>query len=250
MSYINCPKCNSLFDNYSKWGFKKFCSRTCANSRNFSEDSKRKKSESIKKYLASLSDTEYFEYIKKTHPNKTINPVDRRLKSIQSLETVIGEYSRIYLCTCKYSGIQFYSKTVKQVHPNLARTKKEYTYSCQFRFAISNYFFWFTNATELINTYGWYSTPGSKKGLNNTNGISRDHLYSITDGWINNVPPSIIRHPANCALIPHKQNQSKYKKSKITLDELHKKIDLFNQLAGQYGDDPHLSGLESDVLPT
>jgi hypothetical protein len=28
-----CPKCNNDFNAYSKWGLKKFCSRTCANSR-------------------------------------------------------------------------------------------------------------------------------------------------------------------------------------------------------------------------
>lgn len=30
---INCPKCQTLFDPKGKWGNKKFCSRTCANSR-------------------------------------------------------------------------------------------------------------------------------------------------------------------------------------------------------------------------
>jgi len=30
---IVCPKCNILFNNYSKHGSKKFCSRKCANSR-------------------------------------------------------------------------------------------------------------------------------------------------------------------------------------------------------------------------
>jgi hypothetical protein len=35
---INCPKCNVEFDNYSKWGVKKFCSRKCSNSRNFSAE--------------------------------------------------------------------------------------------------------------------------------------------------------------------------------------------------------------------
>lgn len=30
---INCPKCNTLFDEQGKWGIKQFCSRTCANSR-------------------------------------------------------------------------------------------------------------------------------------------------------------------------------------------------------------------------
>lgn len=30
---INCPKCQTLFDPKTKWGYKKFCSRTCGNSR-------------------------------------------------------------------------------------------------------------------------------------------------------------------------------------------------------------------------
>ena len=29
----NCPKCNAEFNAWSKWGIKKFCSRSCANSR-------------------------------------------------------------------------------------------------------------------------------------------------------------------------------------------------------------------------
>ena len=43
-----CPKCDKDFDSYSKWGEKKFCSRSCANSRTFSEESKKKKSEALK----------------------------------------------------------------------------------------------------------------------------------------------------------------------------------------------------------
>jgi hypothetical protein len=33
MPIIICPKCNTEFDNYSKYGLKKFCTRKCANSR-------------------------------------------------------------------------------------------------------------------------------------------------------------------------------------------------------------------------
>jgi DNA-directed RNA polymerase subunit M/transcription elongation factor TFIIS len=50
---INCPKCNSLFDPNGKWGLKKFCSRSCANSRNFSEEAINKKSESAKANIKS-----------------------------------------------------------------------------------------------------------------------------------------------------------------------------------------------------
>jgi hypothetical protein len=44
----NCEKCGNKFDSFSKWGEKRFCSRSCANSRNFSEESKHKKSIALK----------------------------------------------------------------------------------------------------------------------------------------------------------------------------------------------------------
>ena len=48
-----CPKCNTP---HNKSGI--FCSRTCANSRTFSEETNKKKSDSAKKYVESLSDDE------------------------------------------------------------------------------------------------------------------------------------------------------------------------------------------------
>ena len=46
---INCPKCKTSFNPKGKWGIKKFCSRTCANSRGpRSEEFKRKNSEYAK----------------------------------------------------------------------------------------------------------------------------------------------------------------------------------------------------------
>lgn len=40
---VNCPKCNKEFENIGKWSIKKFCSRKCANSRIFSQESIEKK---------------------------------------------------------------------------------------------------------------------------------------------------------------------------------------------------------------
>jgi hypothetical protein len=212
---IQCPKCNTPFDNYSKWGNKKFCSRSCGNSHAITDKHKTK-------LLATIAN-------KSTIKNQYGEHVRRPYQEQDGLHT------RIYLCTCKYSGKQWYSKTVKTVHPDLTRTKGEYSYSCRFRFGISSYPNWFTSASELITKHGWYSTPGSRKGIKNTNGISRDHVYSITDGWLNNIPPAIIRHPANCELIQHTENQSKHKKSKITIEELYQRIKQFNLI---YGDPP------------
>jgi len=53
---------------------------------------------------------------------------------------------------------------------------------------------------------------------NNLKGISRDHMYSVSQGFQNNVDPTIISHPANCQLLIHTENQSKGDKSKITLE--------------------------------
>jgi hypothetical protein len=44
---ISCPKCGVKFDPKGKWGPRKFCGRQCANSRDFSASSRRKKSDSL-----------------------------------------------------------------------------------------------------------------------------------------------------------------------------------------------------------
>lgn len=49
-----------------------------------------------------------------------------------------------------------------------------------------------------------------------------DHIYSITDGYINNVEPAIIGSIHNLRFIPAKENQIKKTKSDISLKELKK----------------------------
>lgn len=52
----NCPKCGVTFDPIGKWGnVKKFCSQKCANSRNFSEETKLKKSIAMKGKVIQIS---------------------------------------------------------------------------------------------------------------------------------------------------------------------------------------------------
>ena len=75
-----------------------------------------------------------------------------------------------------------------------------------------------------------YSTPGSRRGKLNLNGVSRDHMLSVTEGWLNNVDIKLIRHPANCNLILHRDNQKKNIKSSISIDELHNRIKSFEEL--------------------
>ena len=104
---------------------------------------------------------------------------------------------------------------------------KKYRTECQFTFALNQYpeEFDFT----LIEKYGWYKA--SNHG-DNLNGISRDHMYSVYDGFINNIDPKIISHPANCKLMQHTENSSKHNKSSITLEEL---LDRIKEWDKKYG---------------
>lgn len=193
-----CKQCNNVIEYTGRKG-NKFCGRSCAG-----------------KYNNAIKDWSTI----KTGPVKTI-------KEPKLL------YTRIYLCTCKISGIQWYSPTRKSIHPSMISTKKLYSYQCRFLFGINLYPEWFMYAGPLIVNHGWYSA--SNRG-NNLNGCSRDHLYSVSDGFINGVDPAIISHPANCQITLHRENQRKNKKSSITLEDLHNRIMLFTSKYGNTGE--------------
>lgn len=71
---------------------------------------------------------------------------------------------------------------------------------------------------ELLKQYGMYNS------ITNVNGVSRDHIISISYGWENKIPTEIISHPANCRFITQSENSSKGKKCSITLEELLERI--------------------------
>lgn len=48
-----------------------------------------------------------------------------------------------------------------------------------------------------------------------------DHIYSVLDGFKNEVPPSIISHPKNLRILEAKKNSSKGSNSEISLEELY-----------------------------
>ena len=58
----------------------------------------------------------------------------------------------------------------------------------------------------------------------NPNGVVRDHMVSRKFGFDNHVYPEILRHPANCYIMLHKNNSSKGPKSSLTLNELFDRI--------------------------
>lgn len=98
--------------------------------------------------------------------------------------------------------------------------KKEYKANCQFRFSLKQHSELFDFV--LLNKHGWYHP------VKNPEGVSRDHMLSITDGYAQNIPASIISHPCNCVLIQHNDNRRKNANSSISYTDLLEKIKCFD----------------------
>lgn len=98
-----------------------------------------------------------------------------------------------------------------------------YRPNCNFSFNLSDYPDEFD--FDLIKEHGWYS-PTNKN--NKLDGVSRDHILSVGEGFENNIDTEIISHPANCKLMIHNENNIKNNKSDLTLDDLIKKIKIFD----------------------
>ena len=81
----------------------------------------------------------------------------------------------------------------------------------------------------MYEKYGCYK---AKNNGDNFNGIVRDHMFSVSDGFLLNIDPKIIKHPANCELMQNSKNLSKGKHSSITLNELYERINKFNEIYG------------------
>lgn len=195
---MTCEKCGRSFsvtERKNKHPERKhyFCSRACANSHVRTEESK-------------------------------------RLTSIK-----MGGSPMIKICpNC---GIQFETKkkTKKFCCSNCARDYRTRSYrsnlteynryrkECQFNFNLKD----FPNEFdfELIEKYGMYK---AKNRGNNPNGVNRDHMFSILEGYRQDVDPYLISHPANCELLLHQDNIKKRDKCSITLEQLKRRVAEWN----------------------
>ena len=97
---------------------------------------------------------------------------------------------------------------------------KIYKSDTKFNFSLNSYPSEFD--FSLIEKFGWYSPSNSKNP--NIEGISRDHMISVMEGFELSIDPKILAHPANCKLMKHSENISKNKKSTLTIGELKEKI--------------------------
>ena len=197
---VNCNTCNSSFkvkerEKQFPLKSKYFCSKSCANKRTITTEQRLK--------------------------------ISRSLKRNKDIEIKCRHCDNIFITTKKNK--KYCSVKCSNTHRALEKRKnrsnfKNYRADCSFKFSLKDY----PNEFDfsLIESYGWYKP---KNRGNNLNGISRDHIVSVKYGFENNIDPLVISHPANCQLMIHNENISKYTKNDMTIDQLLQKIKEWDQ---------------------
>lgn len=142
-------------------------------------------------------------------------------------------FSKISWMLCKHTNQWFSNRnsdgTIRRTSPYIKTDKEKYYSAARFRFNVYNYPEEFD--LSMIETHGWYTCPGKKRknGIKNIDGVSRDHLISVSYGFENDINPKIIAHPANCRIMLHSKNKLKHTSCAITLDELLVRIRIWDE---------------------
>lgn len=180
---------------------KYFCSRSCANTKKHSEETKNK----IKKSVLKLLNKE-FAGTKKNCPQCNRDFYTKRKEK-------------------KFCSEKCWKKFVTE------KTNKIESYRRKCKFYFNPYKYPNEFDIELLESRGFYS-PTNKR--NNLSGVSKDHMVSVRWGFDNNIDPTIISHPANCQLMIHNENISKHKKCDLTLEELLDRISRWEEKYGKW----------------
>lgn len=104
----------------------------------------------------------------------------------------------------------------QRIGKSITDEKEKYWAECKFKFDPFNYTQ--LEGYELLFQFK-FCNP-----ITNKEGICRDHMYSISDGWLNEINPTFISHPANCQIMLAIENCIKNSSSSITLDHLLERI--------------------------
>lgn len=216
---IQCIECNKFFK--SKYPKVKFCGHSCAatNSNNKRISDGFTMTSEIKSKIA-IGVTNY--HGKTNSIKKPIKSV--AVKPIKIKPEIVGQFTKIHLCTCKICSNKFYYKSVRQYCDN-CNTKSSNKRS-RFKFRFNLYDFPNLFDLELLSSVGFYG-PGGKSKRWNIDGLSRDHKVSVSDALLYNYDPFYISHPLNCELMPHRENDKKKGRSSIAYIDLIKIVDEF-----------------------
>lgn len=201
---LSCKNCGNELNNSQKT----FCSKSCAATFNNNQ-----KDYSV--FKRNVECEKCGAEIEIYHNARIIKCESCRDKRVQS---------RSYIKSCKGCGGLVDVKNKQYCDLCLYQYYEVYRPSSRFTFNPLDFPEWFD--CDLIKKHGRYSP--TNKG-NNINGISLDHMYSVKDGFINKISPEIISHPANCKLMIHSENSSKYSNSSIDINQLLSRIEEFNE---------------------
>lgn len=210
-----------------------FCSRVCSaiyNNKNRvrTELQNKRTSDSLKVYFSDkrVEKQKFLEefvgpFYKKVKV-KTSKPESNKIE-------IVGEYSKIYFCKCKFCKSIFTKNTVKQICDQCKIIQKKLYVDYRFTFNVYEY----PELFDLVSLkeHGWYS-PGGKSGKWNPTGFSRDHKISVSEAVKNHYDPFYITHQLNCELIPHSNNSKKRHRSSITYAELVKAVNEYEKWRG------------------
>lgn len=200
-----------------------FCSRSCANS----YSAKQVKGENISLGRKQFDKT-HLGYWTKDHI-----PIVKEVRKCKwcdhKFETTNKSKKKCCSLSCasKYREFLDYEKRLNAATSDADKIKiqfRKYRLDASFTFSLKDFPDEFD--FQLIETYGWYK---AKNRGNNLGGVSRDHMYSVKDGFLNGIDPKIIAHPANCRLIRQGENASKKNKSCITLEQLLERIKVWDE---------------------
>lgn len=197
-----CQYCDSTFE--YNFATQKYCSKACGNhNREHTEKTKKKISNSLNERI-----------------KHSAKPGLRLYKSKEKH----GEFEKLFICTCKncsfigsYRKQTRYCQNCKHCYSENGRAK--------FVFTFNVYDFPDLFDIDFINQHGWRKTKG--KNIN-INGVSRDHRVSVHEAIVNDYDPYYIKHPLNCKIMLHIDNQSKGTRSSMSYEELVRIVDLYD----------------------
>ena len=152
------------------------------------------------------------------------------IRQAQLVRNRVTNKKKLYYQTKKFIGPKvYYCKNCKEIR-NGPQSKycgkcitniRHYRSLCEFKFNV----FDFPNEFDLslITTFGWFSPNGYKRRNKqpNLHGVSRDHLYTILDGFTNNIDPNILKHPANCQILIHNGKNGNNSKNRYSTPIAH-----------------------------
>lgn len=228
----HCKICNTELDWFSRKNT--YCSHSCsAKQNNFlmtrTEAQNIKTSESLKMFHAQRKSE------KKTFKENFIGPIYQKQRKQHIRKTpkrkptyeIVGQFSKIYFCKCKFCSDIFTEQTVKQIcNECKVKTNKLYV---DFRFDFNVYDYPDLFDLNLLQKEGWFS-PRGKSGRWNPTGLSRDHRVSVSEAVKNNYDPFYIKHPINCELMTHIENNKKKTKSSMLYSELVARVNEYEKL--------------------